>query len=97
MWYAIAYDIVDDGRRNKIASTLEAYGDRVQYSVFECNLNRSELKELTGKLKEHLDPKVDSIRIYMICESCKGKMEVIGRGMRMGEQDEINRRTGWVV
>ena len=97
MWCVIAYDIVDDKRRNKIASTLEGYGDRVQYSVFECNLSRSELKELTDKLKEHLDPEVDSIRIYMICESCRVKMEVIGLGMKMGEQDEINRRTGWVV
>jgi CRISPR-associated protein Cas2 len=96
MWYAIAYDIVDDGCRDKIASILEGYGDRVQYSVFECDLNKDELNELITKLKEYLDLEVDKIRIYMVCEACRGKMEVIGQGLKMGDQDAIKCR-GWVV
>ena len=48
MWYTIAYDIVEDKRRNKIAAILGAYGDRVQYSVFECELKGDDLKELAG-------------------------------------------------
>src|SRR5262245_31991344 len=35
MFYLIAYDIPNDQRRTKVAKTLEDFGDRVQYSVFE--------------------------------------------------------------
>jgi len=34
----VAYDIIDDKRRNRVAKTMEDYGTRVQYSVFECVL-----------------------------------------------------------
>ena len=34
----IAYDIVDDKHRTKISKLLEGYGERVNYSVFECML-----------------------------------------------------------
>jgi CRISPR/Cas system-associated endoribonuclease Cas2 len=54
------------------------------------------LNELITKLKEYLDLEVDKIRIYMVCEACRGKMEVIGQGLKMGDQDAIKCR-GWVV
>ena len=36
--YVVSYDITSDRLRNKIAKTLEGYGTRIQYSVFECRL-----------------------------------------------------------
>lgn len=36
--YLVAYDIVDDRRRTKIAKVLESYGDRIQYSVFVVDI-----------------------------------------------------------
>lgn len=38
MLYLISYDIAVDKRRTKIAKLLEGFGQRVQYSVFECDL-----------------------------------------------------------
>ena len=35
--YVIAYDISDDRRRSQVAAVLQAYGDRIQRSVFVCN------------------------------------------------------------
>jgi CRISPR-associated protein Cas2 len=43
--YVISYDIPDDKRRKKIADLLEGYGQRVQYSVFECQLNREKYND----------------------------------------------------
>ena len=37
--YLVCYDITSDRVRNKIVKTLEGYGRRVQYSVFECDLD----------------------------------------------------------
>ena len=48
--YLVSYDIVSDRLRNKIAKTLEGYGKRVQYSVFECDLTEKRYKELYQKL-----------------------------------------------
>ena len=39
MFYLVSYDIPDTKRRTKLAKTLEDFGDRVQYSVFECILD----------------------------------------------------------
>ena len=34
----IAYDVTSDRRRSKIARLLANHGERIQYSVFECEL-----------------------------------------------------------
>jgi len=39
MLWVVCYDVVDDRRRYRIMKTMTGYGDRVQYSVFECELN----------------------------------------------------------
>mgnify|MGYP003597255217 CR=1 FL=1 len=73
MKYLITYDIEDDKRRKKIFDELEAYGSRVNYSVFECELNKTKLHKLLVKLDELLDKKYDSMRFYHLCENCISK------------------------
>ena len=73
MKYLITYDIEDDKKRKKISDELEAYGYRVNYSVFECELNQTKLKKLIEKLEELVDRKYDSLRFYHICENCLPK------------------------
>ena len=53
MLYLIAYDISDDARRTKLAELLEGFGQRVQRSVFECDLNEREYQALERKMKRH--------------------------------------------
>lgn len=48
--YVISYDISSDSLRTKIAKELENYGLRVQYSVFECKIDRTRFRELYRKL-----------------------------------------------
>jgi len=80
MHYLITYDIEDNKRRKKISDLLEGYGFRVNYSVFEFYLNDKELNEILKEAKEILNKKVDSFRIYRICESClKKSFEVCKR------------------
>lgn len=75
MHYLIAYDIQKNKLRKKLSTLLEKYGSRVNFSVFECTLNKTKLKQLTHEIKEQklYDEKFDSIRFYHICENCVPK------------------------
>jgi len=67
MFVVVSYDITDDRRRRRIFKLMEGYGSRVQYSVFECELNPVQVKELRGKLKKLMAPRQDSVRFYVLC------------------------------
>lgn len=76
----VAYDISDDKRRNKVAKCLQGYGERVNFSVFECILKQGPFARMKKELKELVKHKEDNIRIYLLCKDCIKKTEVIGSG-----------------
>lgn len=81
MFVLIAYDIGNDGTRRRVAETLDAYGQRVQRSVFECDLTYSQYEELWGQLDALCaDTSTDSIRCYRLCAKCTDKVELLGEG-----------------
>ena len=88
MKYLITYDIENDKRRKKISDELEAFGYRVNYSVFECELNQTKLRKLKEKLEELVDVKYDSLRFYHICENCLPKsFELCNKGEIFQKED----------
>ena len=48
--YLVAYDIRDGKRLRKVHKTVKAYGWPMQYSVFICDLDRTEMYELHAAL-----------------------------------------------
>ena len=78
-FYVISYDIRDDKRRLKLARTLEAHGERVQYSVFECVLKVNDFETLNASLKELIDEGEDSLRIYRLCPPCVQRISTCGK------------------
>ncbi len=40
--YLVAYDIREDRRLRNVAACVEGYGERIQYSVFICDLSEEE-------------------------------------------------------
>lgn len=80
----ISYDISDDSKRNKVSDLLKNYGQRVQYSVFECRLDDKTFDKLLITLKTFVDSN-DSIRVYQICEDCLKKVIIIGRAKVLEE------------
>ncbi len=64
--YLVAYDIADPKRLRKIERIASAYGERVQYSLFQCDLQLSKRKELESLLRQNSDKKKDSIFIIDI-------------------------------
>ena len=80
-FYVIVYDIIDDGRRAKVAKTLEQIGERVQHSVFEAWLTQDELLRLLRRLERRVEAEEDSVRIYYLCASCREKRRDIGQAV----------------
>lgn len=69
----VAYDVTTDdaaGRRRlrRVAQACEAYGQRVQKSVFECVLSEADLEMLVARLRAEMDEASDSIRVYRLRE-----------------------------
>ncbi len=80
MLYVVSYDIPDDRRRTRVHSALTGFGTWVQYSVFECFLDRKQRMLLEARLLKEIHQREDTIRIYGLCSSCKSKVEVLGCG-----------------
>jgi CRISPR-associated protein Cas2 len=86
MFYVVSYDVPDDRKRNRIAKTLLDFGERVQYSVFECILDEKIFEKLINRLHRIISEE-DSIRIYPMCAKCEREIAVFGRGGVTKEED----------
>ena len=65
----VTYDIADTettgaSRLRQIASVCEKYGQRVQFSVFECRLSKTRLAQLIGEVEDIIDHRCDSVIVY---------------------------------
>ena len=87
MHYIVSYDIPDTKRRTKLAKILEDFGDRVQYSVFECLLDNEHFNRMMARIKRAIKETEDSVRIYSICASCEKTIQIIGQGNIIKTED----------
>lgn len=76
--YVVTYDIPCDRRRKKVSDLLKGYGQRVQYSVFECLLPGVKYRELQQRLKRRVKLEEDSVRFYPISGHTAGQVETWG-------------------
>lgn len=80
MTYDVATDSLDGKRRlRRVAQICQAYGQRVQKSVFECIVNAEQLEMLQARLAKEVSLEEDSLRIYHLREPRKRFLRVIGR------------------
>lgn len=89
MLYLICYDIVDDRRRTKVSKLLEAYGLRIQKSVFEVVLNKNQYEKLENRLIKLLDTSEDQLRFYPLSAHCRGKVKILGLQPEFAVDDKI--------
>ena len=62
----VIYDISEDRRRARMVKCLERYGVRVQKSAFEGFLSEKKYDSLVETATQLIDPKTDSLRIYLL-------------------------------
>ena len=82
----VTYDVstlTKAGRRRlrRVARVCEDFGQRVQYSVFECVVGETELVQMRGRLLDEIDPREDGLRLYRLSASFRdeGVLERYGR------------------
>jgi CRISPR-associated protein Cas2 len=90
MLYLISYDVADNTRRHRVFEALKDFGRRVQYSVFECELDEHGFTELWERVEWEIDAKRDSCRWYRLCGTCRQEVKVIGKG-------EVFEQPGFIV
>ena len=59
--YLVTYDIANDRRLAKVHKTMRGFGDHLQYSVFECQLNQTDLARCRHLLSEIIHHKEDQV------------------------------------
>jgi CRISPR-associated protein Cas2 len=77
--YDVSTETVEGRKRLRhVAKKCLAYGQRVQNSVFECNIDWSQFIKLQSELRNIIDPDVDSLRFYNLGNRYLGKVVHIG-------------------
>lgn len=81
----VTYDIADTqgegaSRLRGIAQICEKYGERVQFSVFECRLSAERLARLIAELELAMDRKLDSVNVYRFSGRIADSTLRLGRG-----------------
>lgn len=80
----IAYDICDDRRLRKVIKIMESFGDRLQYSVFLCDLTSLELVQWRTAIVPAINSGEDSVVcIDLGALGSTAAMTVLGRSRRL--------------
>ena len=83
MMILITYDVNTEDvegkkRLRQIAKKCENYGQRVQFSVFECIVDPQQLLVLKNQLLAIMNKETDSLRIYYLGKNWKRRVEHFG-------------------
>jgi len=83
MFVLVSYDVNTqdaEGRKRlrNIAKTCRNWGQRVQYSVFECIVDPAEWAGLRAGLIAKMNPEKDSLRFYFLGANWKRRVEHVG-------------------
>lgn len=90
----VAYDVnttTKEGQKRlrKVAKVCEAYGQRVQYSVFEITVNEVQRERLRSRLVKIIHPEEDSLRIYWLRGRREDAVEAYGRDNYVNFRDPL--------
>ena len=83
MLVLVTYDVNTEtaaGRKRlrRVARACENFGQRVQFSVFECLVDPGQWSALRFRLIEEIDQESDSLRFYFLGSNWKRRVEHVG-------------------
>lgn len=83
MMVLVTYDVKTEDKAGKrrlrrVAKALEDYGQRVQFSVFECSVDPTLWVRVKQQLVSEINPAEDSLRFYYLGKNWKPKVEHVG-------------------
>lgn len=83
MMVLVSYDVStrdggSDKRLRRLARACRDYGQRVQYSVFEIEVDAAQWTLLKQRLTDVIDPTQDSLRFYYLGKNWQTRIEHVG-------------------
>lgn len=83
MLIIVSYDVSTESRAGRkrlrrIAKICESVGQRVQKSVFECQVDEMQFEDLERRLLAEFDEKEDNLRFYRITEPTRMRVKEHG-------------------
>lgn len=83
MMVLVSYDVAvsaagGQNRLRRVAKACKNYGQRVQFSVFECVVDPAQWTKLKNQLEKTIDKNTDSLRYYYLGANYKNRIEHIG-------------------
>ena len=83
MMVLVTYDVstIEEGgarRLRRVAKTCRDFGQRVQFSVFEIEVDPAQWTMLRATLEKIIDPAHDSLRYYYLGTNWRRRVEHIG-------------------
>lgn len=88
----VTYDIADAKRLRRVHRCLLGYGDPLQYSVFLCNLGRTErilLKQALGQLLDARQDRVMLLDVGPLERDAGASFEFLGQPPDLPEPDVV--------
>ncbi|PXF56637.1 MAG: CRISPR-associated endonuclease Cas2 [Deltaproteobacteria bacterium] len=94
MFVLVTYDVstTDPGgsrRLRRVAKACMNFGQRVQYSVFECIVDPAQWTFFRQKLIDEIDPEADSLRFYFLGSTWKHRVEHIGAKKTLDQEGPL--------
>lgn len=83
MFVLVTYDVsttTRDGQRRltRVAKACLDYGQRVQNSVFECQVDPAQYATMKHRLIGIINPDEDSLRFYLLGKNWRRRVEHVG-------------------
>ncbi len=83
MFVLVSYDVKTSEpggsrRLRRVAKACKDYGQRVQFSVFECLVDPAQWTRFRQRLIEEIDIEKDSLRFYFLGANWRNKVEHVG-------------------
>ena len=84
MYVLITYDVdtiseTGQKRLRQVAKACQDYGQRVQNSVFECEVTEAQFTLLKSRIESVIDEKLDSIRFYFLRRNDQRRVSALGK------------------
>ncbi len=83
MLVLVTYDVRTETKEGQkrlrnVAKVCESYGQRVQFSVFECLLDPEQWVRVKNRLIDQIKADEDSLRFYFLGKNWKTRVEHVG-------------------
>jgi CRISPR-associated protein Cas2 len=83
MLVLVSYDVRTENKAGKrrlrrVARACQDWGQRVQYSVFECEVDPAQWTVLRNRLLQEIDAEADSLRFYFLGADGRRRVEHVG-------------------